>query len=66
MKWMNNGLVACKVHPDSIETKQQEGFVFGRLQNYITEAYRQKQKQSTNVQWAKVKQSGHAGNLVKV
>ena len=65
-KWMNNGLVACKVHPDNIESKQQEGFVFGRLQSYITESYRQTQKQRANVQWAKVKQSGHAGNLVKV
>ncbi|NBQ48555.1 MAG: GIY-YIG nuclease family protein [Sphingobacteriia bacterium] len=65
-KWMNNGVISCKVAPDDFENKLANGYVFGRTTHYLNDEYKNKQRANTVSQWAKVKKSGHTGNLVKV
>ena len=55
MKWMNNGVISCRVSPDKIEDIKKQGFVFGRAKKYITEAYRNNQSKNAFKQWEKVK-----------
>lgn len=55
MKWMNNGFKSYKVSPDKIENMKKQGFVFGRLINYITEEYKNTQSKNAFKQWEKVK-----------
>jgi len=64
--WMNDGKKSYRVRPEFTETKKAQGFVEGRLTNYINDNYKEKLKIKTLKQWQNVKQSGHSGNLIKV
>ena len=66
MKWMNNGKIGSRIKPENFQMYLNNGYVFGRLQNYINDEYREKIKMKTTNQWHKVKESGHTGNLKKV
>lgn len=55
MKWMNDGVKNCRVYPADIDTKLRQGFIMGRLKNYVTEEYRNKLSQGAFNQWNKVK-----------
>lgn len=55
MKWMNDGIKSYKVNPDKIEDMKNQGFVFGRITNYITQEYKNIQSKNAFKQWAKVK-----------
>lgn len=65
-RWMHNGKISCRVDEKETAKKLGEGFVFGRIKQYVTEDYKSKQRDNASAQWKKVKQSGHAGQLVKV
>jgi group I intron endonuclease len=55
MKWMNNGVKNCRAYPLDVEEKLKQGFIMGRLTNYVTEEYRNKLSQGAFNQWSKVK-----------
>jgi group I intron endonuclease len=55
LKWMNNGNMSCRVSPEKVEEMKSNGFVFGRIKNYITDEYKNKQSQNAYKQWSKVK-----------
>ena len=55
MKWMNDGLKNCRVYPADVDSKLKQGFIMGRLTNYVTEEYRNKLSQGVFNQWNKVK-----------
>lgn len=55
IKWMNNGITNARVSPDKIEEMKNQGFVFGRIKNYITKEYKDKQSKNAFKQWEKVK-----------
>jgi hypothetical protein len=61
--WMNNGIESCRVDNLLVEDKKKNGFVEGRLVAYVTKEYREKIRNTSKVQWQKVKESGHSGNL---
>lgn len=66
MRWMNNGKIGCRIKPKNLQMYLNDGYVFGRLKNYINDEYREKIKMKTTNQWHKVKETGHLGNLKKV
>jgi group I intron endonuclease len=55
MKWMNDGVKSYKIYPTDIDAKLKQGFIMGRLVNYVTQEYRNKLSQGAFKQWAKVK-----------
>jgi hypothetical protein len=66
MKWMNNGEIGCRIKPENFQMYLNNGYVFGRLKNYINDEYREKIKMKTTNQWHKVKETGHLSKLKKV
>jgi hypothetical protein len=54
-KWMNNGLVQAKVKLENVDGKLSDGWLLGRLSNYITEEYRAKIRSATYKQWERQK-----------
>jgi len=64
--WINDGVRSYRVKPDVAKTKLENGFVYGRVKNYINESYKAMRKEIANKQWSAVKLAGHTGNLIKV
>jgi group I intron endonuclease len=55
MKWMNDGVKSYKIYPADVDAKLKQGFIMGRIVNYVTQEYRNKLSQGAFKQWAKVK-----------
>jgi hypothetical protein len=55
LKWMNNGIIGCRVCPEDVEQKIKDGFSFGRLNLYINDEYRLKRSLSAKQYWSGVK-----------
>jgi group I intron endonuclease len=64
--WMNDGIKSYRIRPELIDKRLSEGLVYGRLKNFVTDEFRQKNRNITTKQWQKVKSTGHTGNLIKV
>jgi hypothetical protein len=64
--WMNNGFQNCRIDKEKVKEYKENGFVDGRLQNYINEEYKEKIRSKTIKQWQSVKKTGHSGHLIKV
>ena len=56
--WMNDGNRNYRIMPDKIEEAKQKGYVLGKLNNYITEEYREKLRLSTKKMWQNIKDAG--------
>ena len=63
---MFSGDRQTKVKPEDQKNYLNGGWSFGRIRGYLTNEYKAKLKEKTKQQWDLVKQSGHAGNLIKV
>ena len=64
--WLNDGTKSCRIHISKVEEYKKNGFVEGRLRNYINEEFKEKIRSKTIKQWQSVKKTGHSGNLIKV
>lgn len=64
--WVNDGIRSYRLKPEVAEEKLSNGFMRGRLKNYIDESYRSMRQQTAKKQWSAVKLTGHTGNLIKV
>jgi len=57
--WMNDGNKSYRITPNKIEEAKQKGYVEGRLNNYITEEYKDKLRKTTSEMWNDIKNAGY-------
>ena len=53
--WINNGIKNARVQPDVLDKYTNDGWVKGRLMNYITEEYKTNLSMSATKDWQKRK-----------